>query len=88
MRPSSNLSDYSKISISERANIIGDTGTWYYSIGSSNIPSTPVKTNTEAAAELCKALHAFGAQSHTSLVTMASWIAAKGTYLIPADLES
>jgi hypothetical protein len=34
-------------------------------------------------------LHAFGAQSHTSLVTRANWTAAQdGTYLIVQDLES
>jgi hypothetical protein len=48
-----------------------------------------VKTNTEAAAELCKALHAFGAQSHTSHITRATWTQAQdGTYVIAADLES
>ena len=52
------------------------------------MPSTPVKTITEAAAELCKAPHALGAQSHTSLITRATWIATEGTYLISADLES
>jgi hypothetical protein len=69
-------------------NLVGDAGQWYYSIGGKNIPSTPVKSNTEIAAELCKALHAFGAQSHTSLITQATWIAIEGTYLIAADLES
>jgi hypothetical protein len=39
-------------------------------------------------AELCKALHAFGAQSHTILITRATWTAANGTYIIAADLES
>jgi len=38
---------------------------------------------------MCKALHAFGAQSHTSLIDRASWISARdGTYIIAADLES
>ncbi len=74
--------------ISERVNLFGDTGQWYFSIGGKNIPSTPVKTNTEAAAELCKALHAFGAQSHTSLINRSPWVAANGTYIIAVDLES
>ena len=47
-----------------------------------------MKGNTEPAAELCKALHAFGAQIHTSLIR-ASWVLARdGTYIIAADLES
>jgi len=79
---------HTKKTITNRMNPFGDGGQWYYSIGGKNVPSTPVKTNTEAAAELCKALHAFGAQSHTSLITRATWIAAEGTYLISADLES
>ncbi len=54
-----------------------------------NIPSTPVKTNTEITAELCKVLHAFGAQSHTSLITRATWIASQdGTYVIATDFEA
>ena len=68
-------------------NPFGDGEQWYYSIGGKNLPSTPVKTSTEAAAELCMALYAFGAHSHTSLITMDTWVAAKGTYLIAADLE-
>ena len=58
-------------------------------IGGKNLSSTPVKTNTEAVAEMCKALHAFGAQSHTSLITRADWNAAQdGTYVLAQDLES
>jgi hypothetical protein len=77
-------------SISGRSNLFGDSGQSYYSIGGKNLlPSTPVKTNTEAAAEMCKALHAFGAQSRTSLITRANWTATQdGTYLITQDLES
>jgi len=38
---------------------------------------------------MCKALHAFGAQSHTSLITRANWTDAEGgTYLIAQYLES
>jgi hypothetical protein len=48
-----------------------------------------VKTNTEVAAELCKALHAFGSQSHISIITRANRIAAQdGTCGIAHDLES
>jgi hypothetical protein len=82
------VGSHTKKTLTTRMNVFGDAGQWYYSIGGRNIPSTPVKSNTEAAAELCKALHAFGAQSHTSLITRATWIAAEGTYLIAADLES
>ena len=90
VRDSNNLADYTKKSLSARLYLLGEGGNnhWYYLIGGRTIPSTPSKTSTEAAAELCKALHAFGAQSHTSLITRATWIAAEGTYLITADLES
>ena len=79
---------HTKKTITNRTNPFGDGWQWYFIIGGRNIPSAPVKANTEAAAELCKALHAFGPQSHTSLITRATWIADEGTYLISADLES
>ncbi len=60
VRNSDNLANYAKKSLSARLNLFGETGRWYFSIGGKNIPSTLVKTSTEAAAELCKALHAFG----------------------------
>jgi hypothetical protein len=89
VRETAKITTHTERSISGRTNLFGDGGSWYYSIGGKNIPSTPVKTNTEAAAELVKALHAFGAQSHTSMLTRASWIQARdGTYIIAADLES
>ena len=37
---------------------------------------------------MCKAIHAFGAHSHTSLINRSTWTAAAGTYVIAADLES
>jgi hypothetical protein len=38
---------------------------------------------------MCKALHAFGVQSHIYLIGRASWISAQnGTYIILANLES
>jgi hypothetical protein len=61
---------------------------WYYSIGGKNVPSTPVKSNTEAYAEVSKAIHAFGAVDHTSMIQRATWIANSGTYVIAADLET
>jgi hypothetical protein len=61
MRLQENVGRYIKKTLANRINLFGDAGQWYYSIGGKNIPSTPVKSNTEAAAELCKALHAFGA---------------------------
>jgi hypothetical protein len=89
IRETDKIATHTTRSISARSNLFGDAGSWYYSIGGKNIPSTPVKTNTEAAAEMCKALHAFGATSHTSLITRATWTAAQdGTYVIAADLES
>jgi len=90
MRDSGNLADYTKKLLSARLNLFGEGANahWYYSVGGKNIPSTLVKTITEFAAELCKALHAFGAQSQTSLITPATWTGAEGTYFIAADLES
>jgi hypothetical protein len=57
-------------------------------IGGENIPSTPSKINTRAAAELYKALNEFGAQSHTNLLTRSSSITGKANYVISADFES
>ena len=61
IRNHENTGAVAKNTISERVNPFGDIGQWYFSTGGKNIPLTPVKTSTEAAAELCKALHAFGA---------------------------
>ncbi len=89
IRETNKISTYIARSISWRFSLFGDTGMWYYSISGVNIPLTLVKTTTEAAAELCKALHAFGSQSHTSLITRVTWTVAKdGTYVIAADIES
>jgi hypothetical protein len=87
-RLSSNVGLASAKTISQRANPITDAGQWYYSIGGKNVPSTPVKSNAEAFAELSKALHAFGAIDHTCMLTHANWIAGDGTYIIAADLET
>ncbi len=54
--------------ISARENPITYVGQWYYSIGGKNVPSTPVKSNTEAYAEMSKAIHAFGAVDHTYMI--------------------
>ena len=51
---------HTKKTITIRMNLFQDGGQLYYSTGGTNVPSTPVKSNTEPAAELCKALHAFG----------------------------
>jgi len=69
-------------------NPFGNKGQWYYSIGGKNVPTTPVKTDSEAFAEMQKALHALGAVSATSLIKYADWVAATGTYIIAADLET
>ena len=47
-----------------------------------------MKFNTEAYAELSKAIPAFGAVDHTSMIQRSTWIAFSGTYVIAADLES
>jgi len=89
IRETTKSTTHTAISISGRTNLFGDAGQWYYSIGGKNISSTPVKFNTKATAKMCKALHAFGAQSHTSLIDRVSLISARdGTYIIAADLES
>jgi len=76
VRNSDNLANYAKKLLRAMLNLFGKTRHWYYSIGGKNIPSTPVKTSTETVAELCKALHTFGTQSHTSFITRATWTAA------------
>ncbi len=81
-------SDASAKTISSRVNPVTDDGQWYYSIGGKNVPSTPVKSNTEAYAELSKSLHAFGAVDHTSVIQRSTWIASSGTYVVAADLET
>jgi len=74
--------------LSERVNPFGNKGQWYYSIGGKNVPTTPVKTDSEAFAEMQKALHALGAVSATSLIKYEDWVAAAGTYIVAADLET
>jgi hypothetical protein len=74
--------------ISSRANPVTDDGQWYYSIGGKNVPSTPVKSNTEAFAEMAKSIHAFGAIDHTCMIQRSTWIAEAGTYIVAADLET
>jgi hypothetical protein len=74
--------------ISSRTNPVTDDGQWYYSIGGKNVPSTPVKSNTEAFAEMSKSIHAFGAVDHTCMIQRATWIAEAGTYVVAADLET
>ena len=46
-------------SLSARFNPFLDAGSWNHSVSGLRIPSKPVKTNTEADAELQKSLHAF-----------------------------
>ena len=87
-RLQSNIGLASAKTVSQRANPVSDAGQWYYSIGGKNVPSTPVKSNAEAFAELSKALHAFGAIDHTYMLTHATWVAGDGTYIIAADLET
>jgi hypothetical protein len=71
-----------------RVNPITDDGHWYYSIGGKNVLSTPVKSSTEAYAELPKAINAFGAVDHTFMIQRSSWIAPSGTYVVAVDLET
>ena len=47
-----------------------------------------MKSNTEAYAEMSKALHAFGVVDHTSRIKRATRIAELGSYVIAADLET
>jgi hypothetical protein len=50
VRETAKMSTHAAYSISGRTNIFGDTRQWYLSTDGKNIPSTPVKSNTEAAA--------------------------------------
>jgi len=87
-RLQANIGLASTKTVSNRVNPISDAGQWYYSIGGKRVPSTPVKSNAEAIAELSKALHAFGAIDHTCMLTHANWVAGDGTYIIASDLET
>jgi len=88
IRKQANFGVAASKTLSDRVNPFGDKGQWYYSIGGKNVPTTPVKTNSEAFAEMQKALHALGAVSATSLIKYEDWVAAAGTYIIAADLET
>ena len=77
-------------SVTGRANLfIGDNAEWYFSIGGKNIPATPVKSDTEAFAEVMKAQHALGSVDAPSVLTQATWRATThdGSYIIATDLE-
>jgi len=87
-RTGTNIGASTAATISQRVNPIGDTGQWYYSVGGKNIPSTPVKGNAEAFAELSKSLHTFGSVDHTAMITRTNRIGANGTYIIATDLET
>jgi hypothetical protein len=56
------------MTINVRANPVTDEGQSYYSIGVKNVPSIPVKSNTEAYARLAKSFQAFGAVDNTSMI--------------------
>ena len=88
IRLQENIGASAKETISERLNAFADVGQWYYSIGGKNVPSTPVKSDTEAFAELSKAVHAFGSVDHTCVINRAEWVAEAGAYVIAADLET
>ena len=91
-RQQSYIGSFLKKTITARVNAFADIGQWYFSVGGKNCPSTPVKTDTEAAAELYKALHAFGAQSHSSHISRKDWVSANlnddCAYIIAQDFES
>ena len=89
LRKQSNMGLLAAKTLTDRVNPFGNAGQWYYSIGGKNVPTTPVKTNSEAFAEMQKALHSLGAVSATSLINYTSWTASDaGTYIIAADLET
>ena len=88
-RLQTNIGAITPKTVSARSNPFGNTGQWYYSIGGKNVPATPVKSATEAAAELYKAVHAFGTVDQPSLLTVANWLEANaGTSVAAADLET
>ena len=49
------------------------------------MPSTPVKSNTEAFAEMSKSIHAFGAVDHICRITGSTWTADAGAYIVATD---
>ena len=74
--------------VSQRANPIGDTGRFQFSVNGVLTPSKEVSSNAEAYAELQKAFHAFGAVDSHGIINHAGWTQATGKYLIALDLES
>lgn len=46
---------------------------WYYQVSGENIPATPVREDTEAFAELMKALHSFGSADNTTVIKRSNW---------------
>jgi hypothetical protein len=79
--------------LTARKNLFENAGEWYYSIGGANMPATPVKTATEAYAEMLKAQHALGSTSAPTVINTDSWTsnaasgANTGSFLIAHDLE-
>ena len=88
VRAQDTIGNVSSKTISSRTNPFQNSGEYYYSISGKNIPSTPVKTDAEAFAELSKSLHAFGTVEATSMITKSNWENADGTYIISADTET
>ena len=84
---SDNNRDYSSKTITDRKNLFLNKGEWYYSVGGVNMPATPVKTSTEAYAEMLKAQHALGSTSAPTMLQENTWNAAEGSFLIAQDLE-
>ena len=88
-RDQSNIGKKLEKTISERYNFFGDAGQWYFSIGGKNVPTTPVKGNVEAFAELSKAIHVFGTIEHSSMVDYTDWTSAsQSSYIAAVDLET
>lgn len=77
-------------SVSGRYNPYGDTGFWVYVINGTRYPSRPVRSDTEAFAELQKSWHAFNTPEAHGLIDRDEWVqaATHGAYIVSQDLES
>ena len=88
-RKQSNIGNASAKTVSERYNPLNSaTSQAYYSIGGRNLPSTPMSSSVEMAAEVSKALHAFGTVDSSSMLTRTNYGSTDGAFLLAQDLET
>ena len=88
-RKQGNIGNSSAKTVSERYNPLNSaTAQAYYSIGGRNLPSTPMSSPTEMAAEVSKALHAFGTVDSNSMLTRGKYGSTDGAFVLAQDLET